>query len=271
MQLTQPIRRAMQIHGEPHRHHSGRRRRTWEQFAQQGRFSCRCYAERGLISRRARRAAGDEQRPVSGMLLRRRSGRAARLCPSIFAFPLAEIVYCLNDCGTEILIVDEHLLPILRRADRAQAPCVQHVISIGEAIRRNTRRCWRRRRPWRTPCVQATTGRHLLYRRHDGRAKGVMLTQTNMVASGSTMPAGAVPERVHCLSARGPHVPRGGYRHVAGCHAGRRARTFSSRGSIRRPWCAISRSIGVTFTLLVPTMIHLLLEHLAKCPADISA
>src|SRR5438876_864541 len=131
MQLTQPIRRAMQILPGRIAMIQGSRRHTWSEFGQRVASLAGALQERGLApDGRVGVLAMNSDRYQEVFYASMWAG--GMVVPINFRFSPAEIVYCLNDCGTEILIVDDNFLSMASDL-QAQAPCVRHVISIGES------------------------------------------------------------------------------------------------------------------------------------------
>src|SRR5437016_718152 len=111
MQLTQPIRRAMQIHPGRIATIQGTRRHTWSEFGQRVASLAGALRERGLApDGRLALLAMNSDRYQEAFYASMWAG--GMVVPINFRFSLVEIVYCLNDCGTEILIVDDTFLPM---------------------------------------------------------------------------------------------------------------------------------------------------------------
>jgi acyl-CoA synthetase (AMP-forming)/AMP-acid ligase II len=131
MQITQSIRRAVQIHGGRAATIQGSRRHTWSEFGHRVASLAGILHQKGLTrDGRVGLLAMNGDRYLESFYGAIWAGGI--LVPINFRFSVAEIVFCLNDCGAEILIVDDAFSPIVPDL-RAQAPGLRDVISMGEA------------------------------------------------------------------------------------------------------------------------------------------
>ena len=268
MQITQPIRRAAQIHGGRTATIQGNRRRIWSEFAGRVASLAGGLRERGLTREgRVALLAMNSDRYLEAFYATVWAGGI--VVPINFRFSPTEIIFCLNDCDTEILIVDDNFLPMASDL-RAQAPCVKHVISIGESSNDYEDLL-------ASTVPVADAGRAgsdvagIFYTGGTtGRSKGVMLTHDNMAAIGlngtSVLPMDESTVYLHAapMFHLADIAMFLGVMQAAGTHV------FIPRFDPKDVLCHIEEH-RVTFTLLVPTMIHMLLEQMATCPADISS
>jgi long-chain acyl-CoA synthetase len=268
MQITQPIRRAKHIHGGRVATIQGDRRRTWHEFGQRVASLAGALRERGLTpDGRVGLLAMNSDRYLEVFYAAPWAG--GMIVPINFRFSPAEIIFCLNDCNTEILLVDDNFHSIIPDL-RAQAPCVRHVISIGESSSE-----YEDLLASTAPVPDAGRGggdvAGIFYTGGTtGRSKGVMLTHDNMGAIGlnctSVLPMDESTVYLHAA----PMFHLGDIAMFLGVMQAAGAHVFIPRFDP----AAVLRNIvehRVTFTLLVPTMVHMLLDYYAKCPADISS
>jgi acyl-CoA synthetase (AMP-forming)/AMP-acid ligase II len=192
------------------------------------------------------------------------------LVPINFRFSVAEIIYCLNDCAAEILIVDDAFMPMLSDL-RAQAPGVKHIISIGEADTAGYEDLLATTAPAADTTHSGDDVAGIFYTGGTtGRAKGVMLTHTNLASIALNI-VGAVrmdEATVYLHAAPMFHLADitmfVGVTQAAGTHVA--MPRFDPQSVLRN-----IEEHRVTFVLLVPTMVHLVLEQLEKSPADLSS
>src|SRR5262245_53855717 len=109
MQLTQSLRRGMQIHGGRTATIQGARRRTWAEFGQGVAALASALRACGLSPEgRVALLGMNSDRYLEAFYAAVWAGGV--IVPINFRFSPAELVYCLNDCGAEILIVDDGFL-----------------------------------------------------------------------------------------------------------------------------------------------------------------
>jgi long-chain acyl-CoA synthetase len=268
MQLTQPVRRAVQVRGGDIATIQGTRRHTWAEFGRRVESLAGALRARGL-SREGRVAllALNSDRYLEAFYAAVWAGGV--VVPVNFRFSPAEIVFCLNDCATEILIVDDNFQCLV--ADlRAQAPCLKHVISMGESSTE-----YEELIASTEPVADAGRAKDdaagIFYTGGTtGRSKGVMLTHTNLVTIGLNDAAALHMHETIVYLHAAPMFHLADICMFLGVVQAARVNVFIPRFDP----VDVLRNIAehhVTFTLLVPTMIHMLLEKLEKCPTDISS
>jgi long-chain acyl-CoA synthetase len=268
MQLTQPIRRAAQVHGGCTATIQVSRSHTWSEFAHRVGSLAGVLRQLGLSpDGRVALLAMNSDRYLEAFYAAVWAGGI--IVPINFRFSPAEIASCLNDCGAEILIVDDNFQPIASDL-RAQAPSVRHVIPIGESSSE-----YEALLAATSPVPDA--GRSgddvasILYTGGTtGRSKGVMLTHTNLGTIGLNAACEfRMDESTVCLHA----APMFHIADIAMCVSVTQvagAHVFTPRFDAQ----AVLRNVAehrVTITLLVPTMIHMLLGQMAECPEDVSS
>jgi long-chain acyl-CoA synthetase len=268
MQLTQPIRRAAQVHAAGIATIQGCRKHTWTEFAQRVARLAGALRQRGL-AREGRVAilAMNSDRYLEAFYATVWAGGI--VVPINFRFSPAEVVYCLIDCAVEILIVDDNFLPMVDDI-RAQVPWVKHVMSMGESSGEYEDLLAS------APAVP-DSGRSgddvagIFYTGGTtGRSKGVMLTHTNLWTIGVNCAATVRMDDTTVYLHAAPMFHLADIAMFVGVMQAAGIHVFIPRFDPQ----AVLENIEqhrVTFTLLVPTMIHMVLEQMAACPADISS
>jgi long-chain acyl-CoA synthetase len=269
LQLTQSIRRAQQIHAGRVATIQGNRRHTWCEFGQRVASLAGALLERGLTQdARVALLAMNSDRYLEAFYAAIWAGGI--LVPINFRFSVSEIVFCLNDCAAEILIVDDAFAPIVSDL-RAQAPGVKHVLSIGEADTDAYEELLASTPPAPDVMRSGDELAGIFYTGGTtGRAKGVMLTHTNLVSMAlNGIGVLRLDETTVYLHAA-PMFHLADICMFVGVMQAGGAHVFIPRFEPQ----AVLRNIEehrITFTLLVPTMIHMLLEQMQASPADISS
>jgi acyl-CoA synthetase (AMP-forming)/AMP-acid ligase II len=268
MQLTQPVRRAVQVHPGHIATIQGSRRHTWAEFAQRVASLASVLQERGLTrGGRVALLALNSDRYLEAFYAAVWAGGA--IVPINFRFSPVEIVHCLSDCGAEILLVDDNFQPMASELF-AQSGCVKSIIFMGESSGEYETLIASVR-----PLDDAGRGGDdlagIFYTGGTtGKSKGVMLSHDALVSIGLN---GALELRmdqsvIYLHAAPMFHAADIAMSlpvmQVAGTHV------FVPRFDPK----AVLENIAehrVSFTLLVPTMIQYLLQQLAAAPADISS
>ena len=251
----------------------GSRRHTWAEFAQRVASLAGALQQLGLAENtRVALLALNSDRYLECLYGIVWAGGI--VVPINFRFSVAEIAFCLNDCQAEILIVDDAFHKIAAEL-RAQAPTLRHTISIGETAPPMEVLAYEQ---LLTSVMPVEGSAHsgddvaaILYTGGTtGRSKGVMLTHTNLASMGLNN-AGAIGIDETCVYLHaapmfhvGDITVMLGAVQMAGAHAF--VSHFDPRGVLQ----AIE-NYRVTYTLLVPTMLHMLLEQLDSCTADLSS
>ena len=273
MQITQFMRRAVQVNGHGLATRMGERSQSWHQFAE--RAARLAGAIQGLGLRRGDRVgilALNSDRYLEAFFGLATAGVAFVPINTRLAPP--EIVFWLVDSGCAGLLVDDVFAPVLA-AIRAEVPELRHVIHIGDGPVPERMLGSEALLAAAVPAGEVGAGGDdivgIFYTGGTtGRSKGVMLSHHNIVGNALNMLTEVPVDAASCYIHAAPMF-----------HLADGAMTFlmTARGASHRflpqfdpvSMMALVAAEGVTHSLLVPTMINMLVHHPELARYDMSS
>jgi long-chain acyl-CoA synthetase len=272
-QITQFLRRAVQINGRGTATVCGERRQDWTSFADRVARLASGLAGLGFVpGDRIGILALNSDRYLESFFGLSWGGFVFVPINTRLAPP--EIVFWLADSGCSALLVDDTFVPVLPKV-LPETPEIRHVVHIGDGPTPDGQRSYEDLIAGAAPA--ADSGRcdrdmaGIFYTGGTtGRSKGVMLSHDNILSNAHNMSTAAPFREQTCFIHAAPmfHLADGAMTFIVTANGGRHVflPRFDPAAFLR-----MVEEHRVTTTLIVPTMINMLVHHPDVTQRDLSS